>query len=309
MKYAVLAAQILLAIAFLFSAYTKWVAPGFFELTLVDQGVFDDRGPAAYFARFVIGLEIAIGIGFLQPFWIKRLIAPGTILLLLAFTGQLIYLVAIGKDDNCGCFGEMISMTPMESIFKNIILLGLAVFVFLKAEINMKKVFIPLGILVSCIVASYAFLPIKQIPLNAETTETEAATEATTQSTQETFYFSKFKTFEGAGDVNLAEGEKLIGVFNTNCDHCQAAATELGKSTNDKIPALYALFYNEIEEIGPKEFGEKTGTNYPYVVIGDDDFWGLLKSSPPVIYYVKDGKIVEWYDGDEAVAKIEEKFK
>ena len=35
--------QIILAITFIFSAYTKAVGPGFFEITLMDQGLASSR--------------------------------------------------------------------------------------------------------------------------------------------------------------------------------------------------------------------------------------------------------------------------
>ena len=289
MKNLVLVARILISISFLFSAYTKWIAPGFFELTMISQGVFDDREVAALFARFIIGLEVAIGIGFLQPYWIKKLIAPGTILLLFIFSAQLLYLIATGNDENCGCFGEMIKMTPTESVLKNVVFIGLTIFVYLKSEVNMNKLIIPLSILVVSILGSYVMLPI--------------------QKDDGTFTFAKFTKFEGHGVVDLAEGEYLVGVFNTNCDHCQETATKLGKLTNNNIPKLFALFYNEIPEVGPKEFGEKTSTDYPYVIIGDDDFWGLLKSSPPIIYHVKDGEIIKYYEGDEIAEEINAQFQ
>ena len=114
--------QLLLAITFLFSAYTKAVGPGFFEITLMDQGIAPNRFTAAYLARFFIGLEFALGFLMLFPFYIKQLM-QFTFFLLGGFTLHLIYLWSIGDTDNCGCFGEMISMTPEQSIIKNIIML------------------------------------------------------------------------------------------------------------------------------------------------------------------------------------------
>ena len=87
--------QLLLAITFLFSAYTKAVGPGFFEITLMDQGVASNRFIAAYMARFFIGLEFALGFMMLFPFYIKQLI-QFTFFLLGGFTLHLIYLWSIG---------------------------------------------------------------------------------------------------------------------------------------------------------------------------------------------------------------------
>ena len=56
------ALQIILAITFIFSAYTKAVGPGFFEITLMDQGLAPNRAFAGHMARFFIGLEFALGL-------------------------------------------------------------------------------------------------------------------------------------------------------------------------------------------------------------------------------------------------------
>ena len=73
MRISVAGLRILLGITFLFSAYTKFVGPGFFEITLMDQGLAPDRFFAAQLARFFIGLEFALGILMLLPFYTKKL--------------------------------------------------------------------------------------------------------------------------------------------------------------------------------------------------------------------------------------------
>ena len=113
MKYLILILRILLAITFLFSAYTKAVAPGYFEITLMDQGLAHDRNFAANMTRFFIGLEFAMGVFMIFPFFIKKLMVF-TFFLLSAFTIHLIYLTIIGDNENCGCFGEMISPKDCE---------------------------------------------------------------------------------------------------------------------------------------------------------------------------------------------------
>lgn len=50
MRISIAGLRILLGITFLFSAYTKFVGPGFFEITLMDQGLAPDRFFAAQLA-------------------------------------------------------------------------------------------------------------------------------------------------------------------------------------------------------------------------------------------------------------------
>ena len=121
--------QIILGTTFIFSAYTKAVGPGFFEITLMDQGLASSRFFAGHMARFFIGLEFALGFLILLPFYIKKLM-QFTFLLLGGFTAHLIWLWSLGDTENCGCFGEMISMTPEQSIIKNLVMLSVAFVIY-----------------------------------------------------------------------------------------------------------------------------------------------------------------------------------
>ena len=66
---------------------------------------------------------MAIAIGILQNHFIKSFVIPITILLLTAFCIHLgIQMVEHGAmNGNCGCFGQLIPMTPLEAAIKNII--------------------------------------------------------------------------------------------------------------------------------------------------------------------------------------------
>ena len=91
MRNIVVGLRILLEVTFLFSAYTKFVGPGFFEITSMDQGLASDRFFAVQLAQFFIGLGFALGILMLLPFYTKKLMTA-SLLLLGGFTLHLVYL-------------------------------------------------------------------------------------------------------------------------------------------------------------------------------------------------------------------------
>ena len=158
MKYLSKTLQLLLAVTFIFSAYTKAVGPGFFEITLMDQGLAPGRVFAGHMARFFIGLEFALGLLMLLHFYVKQLMQI-TFLMLGGFTVHLIYLWAIGDTENCGCFGEMISMTPEQSILKNLVMLAVAFVVYKTAQTRNISKIIPLGFTGATILSMWLFLP------------------------------------------------------------------------------------------------------------------------------------------------------
>lgn len=269
--------QLLLAITFLFSAYTKAVGPGFFEITLMDQGIAPNRFIAAYLARFFIGLEFALGFLMLLPFYVKQLM-QFTFFLLGGFTLHLIYLWFIGDTDNCGCFGEMISMTPEQSIIKNIIMLAIALVVFKTAETKKIKKTIPVVFSAVTIISMWIILP---IPNHNE------------------FPFDSFTHFETRGRVDMSSGEKLVPVFNLDCEHCQETANELGKLKRsvENFPELYVLYFQE-GSTSVEDFESITQSSFPYDLIEVNTFFDLIGDSPPRVYNLKDGKVLEIWDTD-----------
>jgi thiol-disulfide isomerase/thioredoxin len=83
-------------------------------------------------ARALLGLELAIGVAILQPHFLKKVVVPMTIMLLVAFCIHLgIEMVKHGAmSGNCGCFGQLLPMTPLEAFVKNVITIALMVFIY-----------------------------------------------------------------------------------------------------------------------------------------------------------------------------------
>lgn len=275
MKYLSKALQLLLAITFIFSAYTKAVGPGFFEITLMDQGLAPSRDFAGHMARFFIGLEFALGILMLLPFYIKKLMQI-TFLMLGGFTAHLVYLWSTGDTENCGCFGEMISMTPEQSIIKNLIMLAIALVVYKTAQTQTISKITLMGFSGATIFSMWLFLPMPN---------------------HEDFPFETFTQFESKGRVDLSSGEKLIAIFNLDCEHCQEAATELGelKRQHKNFPEIYVLFYQE-GSTTVEEFERMTQSSFPYTFIDVNTFFDLIGDSPPRIYYLNNGAVSEIWD-------------
>lgn len=269
--------QILLGVTFLFSAYTKAVGPGFFEITLMDQGLAANRALAGHMARFFIGLEFGLGVLIILPYYAKQLMRF-TFVLLGGFTAHLIYLWAIGDTGNCGCFGEMISMTPEQSIIKNILMLIVAFVIFKYARVKTISKSIVLGFMSFTILSMWFILPMPN---------------------HEDFPFESFTKFEPKGRVDLTNGKNLVAIFNLDCEHCQEAAVELGKLKNNhsNFPDLYVLFYQE-GATTVSEFETLTQSSFPHDFIDVNQFFDLIGDSPPRIYYLDNGVVSEIWDAD-----------
>ncbi len=272
------ALRFLISATFIASAVSKLVSLGLFEITLIDQGLFAERSSAAVAARLLIGVELAIGLLYLQPMYLKRLISPVTMVLLIAFTGHLAYLAAIGDNRNCGCFGELIAMSPLESIVKNILLLAIVVFVHRRLETVQGTWRIPAGLAAVALIGVWAWAPVKSIG---------------------DFPFSRYTQFEPVGRVDLSDGEKLLCVFNLDCEHCQEAARELASLQRDgtPLPEVYVLFFSE-DAVTPDSFFTVTNSRFPYRMIELAEFLDFIGNAPPRIYWLKEGSIERFWDGE-----------
>lgn len=129
----------LMAFMFLLSAVAKLypspnlALPTFEVKQLIPMG-FSETG-AAYFSRILIGCELALGILLLQKNYFKRLVIPMSFLMLLIFSIHLSYEIAsTGNSGNCGCFGSLLPMTPVQALIKNIIGMGLLVILYQKTS-------------------------------------------------------------------------------------------------------------------------------------------------------------------------------
>lgn len=272
--------QLIIAATFIFSAISKIISTGYFEITLIDQGIFSDRELASFATRIFIIVELAIGLLFLQSNYLKKIISPAAIFLLVLFIGYMIILIVLGDNDNCGCFSSVLKMNPLEAIVKNIFLLAITLFVYNYSNKKQNNKIIPASLLLLSIIIVFIASPIKS---------------------GDEFPFTKYTNFENEGRVDLAEGEKIIAVFDATCDHCLETAQSLKRfdSELEHFPLTYLLIFGE-SDIDIKNFMSEADINYPYHKINIDVFFDLIGSVPPRLYLLKDGEIAEvWDEGIE----------
>lgn len=278
--------KFILGALFIFSAYSKAISPGLIEIILIDHGITSSRAVAALLTRLLIGFELGLGILFFLPYETRRFTLPLSTFILIIFTLYLFYTEFIlGDSQNCGCFGSMIAMSPIESSLKNIVLLLLITLVYKLEKQSKKNLLIPAATIFLSVIITFTAFPIKAA---------------------ENFPFSKYTHFEGAGRIDLSNGEKFIAVFNTECEHCQSVAKMLAKyDKNNKLYSkIFTLYYSE-GEVSVDSFKTLTGFDYPYTKIEVDDFFDLIGTSPPRIYLLEDGKIKnKWDDNFEELIEL-----
>ncbi len=145
MKLTVTIIRILTGALFIFSGLVKAIDPlglaykmqEFFE-AWANAGImkglmsaFDKY--AVSFSIIMITLEVAVGLALLLG-WKKKLTTWILLLLMLFFTFLTSYVLFSGKIRACGCFGDCIPLTPIQTFTKDIILLLFVIFLLINTK-------------------------------------------------------------------------------------------------------------------------------------------------------------------------------
>jgi uncharacterized membrane protein YphA (DoxX/SURF4 family) len=137
--------RILLSFLFVFGAVSKLVSMPFFDgmvaELLLGKDYFDNPSGmqwVQWLTRILVAAELVLGIALLQGKWFKKLVLPATLGMLVLFTIHLFYEGFRQEngfvEGNCGCFGDVLPMTNLESIIKNVIGMLAGIFIWIKYQ-------------------------------------------------------------------------------------------------------------------------------------------------------------------------------
>ncbi len=330
--------RIIISFLFIISAVAKMYPSPYFAISTFEVKQLYPLGfseiIAPWFSRILIGIELALGILILQNNFLKKIIIPITILLLAVFIGHLSYVTFAsgGNSGNCGCFGELIPMTPIEAIVKNIIAVGLllGLYKLLDRDKLYSKFWIVALITLATIVSIFLLAPIKKVTSDyIVTPETNTVIDSATvensipvisdsvvtsvkvdsikkeisikkEEVISTTEPAKVKSGYAKLFPKIDSGRKTLCFFVPGCDHCRTAAKELTelKQKNANFPEILVIFMNEEADLIPAFFKE-AGAEYPYKIIEIIPFWNILGTGKdtPGVKYLWNGNTYKYYNG------------
>jgi hypothetical protein len=330
-KYVPIAIRISIAFLFLLSAVAKLYPSPYFAIStfevkqLYPLGFSEEVAP--YFSRILIGIEFALGVLILQKHYLRKLVIPSTLLMLAVFTTHLgiVTFQDGGNSGNCGCFGSLLPMTPIEAILKNLVAMVLLVIllkVMPKKDESKSNFWVLSTTTLAFILLLFMLAPIQAKSNFVDVTETEPeeatpietvvtvksdsivkTVQATTlkkivaeikyeplqKKSGYTAYFSK-----------IDNGKKVLCYFVPGCDHCRVVAKELTemKAKDKHFPEIRIIFMNEEADLIP-EFFKFAGAEYPYKIIEIIPFWNALGTGKdtPGVKYLWNGNEMKYYFG------------
>jgi hypothetical protein len=269
----------------------------FEEGQLIPMGF--SEGLVPYFSRFIIAIEFFIAFAILQSNYLKKVILPLSITMIAVFSLHLFYSIFLGDSENCGCFGELIPMSPLQALIKNITTIGFLAYLYKNTEVNKKNSCSKLSIqFLSILLLMFALLPVQTVGKNKRVSS-----------------FSKYVV----SDMDMNEGKKILCFFDAGCEHCMDAAKSL-TSFSDSIvnfPEIHIIFSDSEEDKIP-EFFTYAGKEYSHQVLPfyneDDEINSYLEIlgydyENPAVIYLDNGNQIRFYDGTGVNAFKAEEFK
>ena len=277
---------LVLAAVFLFSAWTKLIDFGTFELAFRRLGfTYTFSG---IISRVFIGLEAMAGLLLLAHAYLRSFTYPFIMALLLMFTFYLLVLVSLpgGDEQSCGCFGGTLPMKPSAGIIKNLILGGMTALLYVWYPGKAYKQAPWLAGIIGMLSLTAPFL-IQSRPINLDP-----------------LYRTSVRPH-----TELRRGKHIIAFMSLTCSHCRDAARSLRQiyAERPQLPVYIILTGPEAEQ---EVFFSETGAGaIPHFYFSDGKaFSEMAGPFVPVIYFVHNGMIDRQLDHPELDGAVMERW-
>mgnify|MGYP003553461606 FL=1 len=273
----------LVGLVFLFSAYLKVIAINGFEIYVYTVNPFN-LNFSFFFARLIIGVEFTIGILLLLGYRYK-IIHTISIVLLSIFSIFLITQLVAGSKENCFCFRDAISFTPLESLVKNIALIIILLIIRKLPATQFRYIsIVSLLFSVGGLVVPFIISPPDNWVQNRYAQYTEFDAEILTQTLTEPIYEGK----------HLNEGKKLICYFSMGCEYCKLTAGKItGMSEKMSIDSNIIYLFMGDEKNLNQFWDDSDSKKFTYYILPVEDFFKASGSHLPAIYFVDNGNVVK----------------
>lgn len=276
-----------IGIIFILSAIFKLPTIEQFGWTIVDTTPLNWT-LAEWSARCLIVLEFFLGILFLFHLQLKKITLPISFLLTVFFS---LYLIAViyknGSDGNCGCFGEVLPMTPLESLIKNGVLLVLMAIVYCISFPFTFRYFGLSACMLFVVLMSLCtyFYPPDSIYIYEQEPDINQPIPLSM------LYQSPNNK---APEIELRKGKHIITFMSMTCSYCRKAAKKMRiiKDHHPQIPIFMVLNGDSTQM--QAFFDDTHFNNVPYMIFNGAEQFVMLNGGAalPSIKWVQDTTLI-----------------
>lgn len=275
----------IISLVFIFSSITKLSSLADFEVYIYSLNVIG-LDSSYIVARLLIGLEFTLGILLLIGIYFKPIKKIAGIALL-AFTIGLAYIHFTGGSENCQCFGDVIHMTPLQAIVKNLILLSLLIAAQTSNKrCRFQKPFVFWVIFIAAFTSPFLINPPDNWSHKIYGKETKLGLRPLNS-----FLRNSLDT------IDSSSSKKLIAFYGAECRFCKQAAkrvSEIVQNHNIESSHVLNIFWGKTESA--EQFYIETSTiAFDHQIMDTETFFGITKGQMPLILLIENGELILHY--------------
>lgn len=297
--------RMLLGMMMIAAAVLKLMSIDLFEIYIYSFNIFS-YAFSAVIARMVIAAEILLGSGLTLKIFYRQTWRL-TMLMMTGFTLFLGYAIIFRSDDNCHCFGDLISLNPSESIYKNIISIFILLFVRRESDHAYKPVtrrWLTGISIAAAVITPFAAFPTDSL-YNRLFSKSDEIDTVEFENVLDDRKSLKLLRFESHGDStavvrdtiaapDLSDGRHIVSFISAGCGFCKTGAKKLAAMVekNGIDPSLIKVFaWGYDADI--VEFMRETNTaGHGYWFIDPLKSLDITHGRFPVYVWVDGGEIV-----------------
>ncbi len=279
------AAEALVGLVFLIFAILKALYVNDFIVAIGNYGVVDGDALQTAAALGTLAVEMFLGTALLLGMRPRGFLLGATALLLVGFSGLIVYAWIYHGITDCGCSGP-IAMGPRVSLIKNaalLVLTGFAAWGLVRnggghAGAGQAAKAAAALVLAGAVPVYVAF-------------HVEPAPQAPDQPRP----FAQFVFEEMGVPYDLGSGEYLVAMLSTTCEHCMATVPDLNEfARRPDGPPVVGLMTGD--EATLEQFRQDTQPEFPTHLVGVREFYSFVNVAPPRFFYVRDGRSIRSWD-------------
>lgn len=283
---------------FIIAAILKLISIDEFEIYIYSFNIFNFISTTVI-SRLIISGELMIGLFLVFNFY-HKLTWKVTFIVECGFTLFLIFTALFRNDANCHCFGELIELTPIESIIKNVITIALLFLIKNDAE-RKHKAIIPIILCTISLIVTFVIIPMDSVYNKIYSTEKEISSIDLHDSFDDMFKinFTEDDILIDSTNTFIPSKEKqLLVVVSSGCKYCQIGVKKLSLivKNNDINPDNINIIIWGSKK-GIRNFREITDTHdYSYWHINPRQAINITYGRFPMFIWLDDKEIVNTGD-------------
>lgn len=277
--------RLIVGAVFVASAVAKLLSIDNFELYLFGFGLAS-LNVCFIVARLLIAFEMLLGLAMILSIRPRATSITATATLGV-FSAFLVYLLAIHNTDNCHCMGEVVSISPVWSLVKNIVLAAMLI-PSIKSDWGLRpKRWFELLSVAFLTAAVFIYSP----PDNINPYLNYAP------SLNAPVYDSLRTSF---GD--RLDGRRIVCFYSTQCEYCTRTSSKISSlaarhGLDDRVLCVFMDFGEPTDSLVRNFFEQHSHHHpYPYVKLSLPTFLRTTNGDMPVVLLTDDGIVRKEYN-------------